>query len=244
VFAISSGSQSEAAALLRGELRDERVALAVHKSYGYVNLLMTPADLRTLTLDAFAEDCEIRPCGRELRPGVWIGSGARVHRRARVLAPSYIGRFCKVRRAAIVTRGSSLEHHAEVDCATVIDNSSVLAYTRVGAGLDVECSLVGLNQVHSLQRNTTVVIEDPYLIGSTATHFSAPLLNVAGWFASFMPGILRKLLSKPRTEPVLRDAPEAIDPSTPALSDPSLAPVESQTDPYREMAETRRYGND
>jgi len=120
----------------------------------------------------------------------------------------------------------------------------VLAYTRVGAGLDVECSLVGLNQVHSLQRNTTVVIEDPHLIGTTTTHFSAPLLSAARWCVSLMPGMLRKLLSEPRTEPVARDRPEAIVPSTPALSDSSLAPVESQTDPYREMAETRRYGNE
>lgn len=244
VFAIASSSQSEAATLLRGELRYERVSVAVHKSYGYVNLLRTPADLRRLTLDAFAGDCEIRPCGSELRPGVWVGSGARIHRGARVLAPSYIGCFCKVRRAAIITRGSSLEHHAEVDCATVIDNSSVMAYTRVGAGLDVERSLVGLNQVHSLQRNITVVIEDPHLIGTTTTHFSAPLLSAASWLFSFMPSVLRKLLSEPRTEPVLRDAPGTIVPSTPALSDPSLAPVESQTDPYREMAETRRYGNE
>ena len=50
IFVVSSASQSEAAALLRGELRDERVALAVHKSYGYVNLLMTPA---ILVLPAF-----------------------------------------------------------------------------------------------------------------------------------------------------------------------------------------------
>ncbi len=35
---------------------------------------------------------------------------------------------------SVVTRGSSLEHHSEVDCATVIDNSSVMPYTRVGAG--------------------------------------------------------------------------------------------------------------
>jgi len=245
VFAIASGSQSEAAALLRGELRDERVSTAVHKSYGYVNRLMAPADLRILTLDAFAGECEIRPCGRELRPGVWIGNGARVHRRARILAPSFIGRFCKVRRAVIVTRGSSLEHHSEVDCATVIDNSSVMAYTRVGAGLDVECSIVGFNQVHSVQRNATVEIEDPHLIGTTTAHFSAPLrIAAASWLFSFLPGILRKLLFEPRGEPVLGNASEVLVPSTPALGDSSLAPVESQTDAYREMAETRRYGNE
>jgi hypothetical protein len=127
----------------------------------------------------------------------------------------------------------------------VIDNSSVMAYTRVGAGLDVECSIVGFNQVHSVQRNATVEIEDPHLIGTTTAHFSAPLrIAAASWLFSFLPGILRKLLFEPRGEPVLGNASEVLVPSTPALGDSSLAPVESQTDAYREMAETRRYGNE
>jgi hypothetical protein len=244
VFAISSRSQSEAAALLRGELRDERIAVAVHRTPGYVNLLTAPASMRSLALDAFAGECEIRPCGRELRPGVWIGRGARVHRCARVVAPAFIGSFCNVRRAAIITRGSSLEHHSEVDCATVIDNSSVIPYTRVGAGLDMEYSVAGFNQVHSLKHAVTVEVEDPLLIGTTTTHFSARLLTAAGWLFSFLPSVLWKLLFEPRPEPALGTAHEAIVPSTPALGDPSLTPVKSQTESYPEMAATRRYGNE
>ena len=239
VFAISSGSQSEAAALLRGALCDDDMGIGVHETDGYVNLLTTPANLRILTLDAFAGECEIRPCGRELRPGVWIGGGARVHRHARIVAPVFIGSFCKVHRAVIITRGSSLEHHSEVDCATVIDNSSVMPHTRVGAGLDVEYSVVGFDLVHSMPRNATVEIKDPLLIRATTNHFS---FTAVSSIFSFLPNVLWKLFFESRPEPVLGTAPDAI--ANPTLSNPSLTPDQSQTDSYGEMAATRRYGNE
>jgi NDP-sugar pyrophosphorylase family protein len=244
IFVISSNSQSEAAALLRGELRDERIDAAEYKTDAYVNLLTTADDLRTLTLDAFAGESEIRPFGRELRPGVWLGRRARVHRSARIVAPAFIGDFCNVRRAAIVTRGSSLEHHSEVDCASVIDNSSVLPYTRIGAGLDVEYSVAGFQQVHSLQRKATVEIEDPHLIGLTTTYLSARMFTAASWLVTFLPNVLWKMLFEPEPEPMHGAASTALAPSTPALDDPPLAAAESQTQSYTEMAATRRYGNE
>jgi carbonic anhydrase/acetyltransferase-like protein (isoleucine patch superfamily) len=240
IFVISSSSQSEAAALLRGELCDERIAPAEFKTSAYVNLLNTPDDLRLLTLDAFAGESEIRPVGRELRPGVWIGKGARIHPRARIVAPAFIGDFCNVRRSAIVTRGSSLEHHSEVDCATVIDNSNVLPYTRIGAGLDVEYSVAGFHHVHSLQRKASVGIEDPHLIGVTTTYLSARMFTAASWLVTFLPNVLWKVFFEPKPEQMESKPPA---PSTPALDDAPLAAAESQTQSYSEMAATRRYGN-
>lgn len=242
VFVVSSGSHSEAAALLRGELCEERIAAVHYRTRGYVNLLSEPASLRTLALDVFAGESELRPCGRQVRPGIWIAGGARIHRQARIVAPAFIGSCCKVRAAAVVTRGSSLEHHSEVDCATVIDNSSVMPYTRVGAGLDAEYSVVGFQQVHSIQHHVTVEIEDPRLIGATTTQFSARTLMAAGWLLGLLPNVLWKFLFEPVSEAALEPAAKAIAPSTPAIGEPSLAPVESQTESYSEMA-ARRYGN-
>jgi hypothetical protein len=243
IFAISSASQTEAAALLRGELRDECIALAEHKTFGYVNLLTSPADLRTLTLDAFAGESEIRPCGTELRPGVWVGRGARVHRRARVLAPAFIGAFCTVRRAAIITRCSSLEHHSEVDCASMIENSSVLPYSRIGAGLELECSVVGFKQVHSLRRNTTVDIEDPHLIGTTSNHFYAWAFSAVSWLLSFPASAFWKSPFESLPGKMNARIPEPTLSATPTLAESSLAPIEPQTESYQEMATVRRYGN-
>ncbi len=243
IFVISSGSQSEAAALLRGGLCEPRIAALPYKTSGYVNLLSAPAHLRSLTLDAFAGACEIRPCGRELRPGVWVGGGARIHRLARIVAPAFIGSCCTVHSDSLVTRGSSLEHHSEVDCATVIDNSSVMPYTRVGAGLDVEYSVVGFQQVHSTQRKVTVELEDARLIGATTTRFSARTLTAAGWLLGLLPNVLWKFFFEPTPEATLGSAPQALGHPTPALGEPSLAPVEARTESYGEMA-ARRYGNE
>jgi hypothetical protein len=241
VFIIPASSQSEAAALLRGDVW-QRIAAVPYQTRGYVNMLSTPASLRSLTLDILAGDSELRPCGRELRPGVWVGSGARIHRQARIVAPSFIGSGCVVRSAALVTRGSSLEHHSEVDCGTVVDNSSIMPYTRVGAGLDVECSVLGFQQVHSTKRDVTVEIEDPRLIGVTTTQFSARTLTAVGWFLGLLPAVVWKFLFEPIPEALSGSASNALGPSTSAIGEPSLAPVESQTEPYREMA-ARRYGN-
>jgi len=243
IFVASSGSQCEAAALLRGELREPRIAALPYKTSGYVNLLSAPAHLRILTLDAFAGTCAIRPCARELRPGVWVGGGARIHRLARIVAPAFIGSCCTVHSNSVVTRGSSLEHHSEVDCASVIDNSSVMPYTRVGAGLDVEYSVVGFQQVHSTQRQVTVEFEDARLIGATTTRFSARTLTAAGWLLGLLPNVLWKFFFEPTPEAALGSAPQALGHSTPAIGEPSLTPVEARTESYGEMA-ARRYGNE
>ena len=108
-----------------------------------VNALGTASDLRQLTEDAFNLQLAYRPVGRELRPGVWVGDRTRIHRTARIVAPAYIGSGTKIRAAALVTRGSSIEHHCEVDCGTVVQASNLMPYTYVGAGLELLYSVAG-----------------------------------------------------------------------------------------------------
>ena len=43
----------------------------------------------------------MRPSGVEVRAGIWIEDGADVHRRARIVAPAYIGSGSKVREDII-----------------------------------------------------------------------------------------------------------------------------------------------
>ena len=107
----------------------------------------------------------IRPVGKEIKPGVWVGEGARIHRKARVVAPAFIGAHSKIRASALITRGSVIEHHAEVDCGTVVENSTVLPFTYVGAGLDVMHSVVGFRRLSHLLRNVEVEISDDKLVG-------------------------------------------------------------------------------
>ena len=136
---------------------------------GYVNRLADARDLRRLVADAFQGRCAIRPRGREVKPGVWIDDGARVHRSARIVAPAYIGRGTRVRAAALVTRFSNLERRCLVDYGTAIEDSSVLPYTHVGRGLDVAHAVVEGSRLVNLSRNVAVTIRDANLIGPTVS---------------------------------------------------------------------------
>jgi len=243
IFVASSNSTAETAALLRGELRDERIQTSPFEVSGYVNLLQESAELRKLILDSFAGEAAVPPFGRECRPGVWVGRGSRIHRDARVLAPAYIGSFCHVHRGAVVTRGSSLEHHAELDCGTMLDGSTLLPYTRIAAGLEVEQSVVGFHQVHSLVHQITVDVEDTHLIGTTQEYVSMRVYTAAQWVLTFLSNTLWKFLFESSPQQA-RSASAALGSSGPALSESSLAPVESEAKSYREMVAARRYGDE
>ncbi|MGH9503231.1 MAG: hypothetical protein ACRD20_10315 [Terriglobales bacterium] len=142
---------------------------AVYRTSGYVNRLADAQDLRRLAVDAFSGRCAIRPRGRQIKPGVWIDEGARVHRSARIVAPAYIGQGARVRASALVTRFSNVERRCVVDCGTAIENSSVLPFTRVGRGLDVVHSVIEGERLMNLSRNVAFTIEDPKLFGRTAS---------------------------------------------------------------------------
>jgi NDP-sugar pyrophosphorylase family protein len=132
---------------------------------GYINRLENAYDFRRLAKDALTRRCELRPLGREVRPGVWLGQGARVDSRARVLAPSYIGAYSKIRAAALVTRVSTVEHHCEVDCGTVIDDASVLPFSYLGPGLEVAHAMVDGGRLMHLAHNLELQIRDHRLLG-------------------------------------------------------------------------------
>ena len=108
---------------------------------GYARRLTRPRDLRLLISDVLRGRCAIRPSGQAVKAGLWIDEGAEVDRRARIVAPAYIGRGVKIQEDALITRCSSLEEGCYVDCGTVIEDSSILANTHVGIWLDVRHSV-------------------------------------------------------------------------------------------------------
>jgi len=126
----------------------------------YVNRLNHPRDLRRLVSDSLRGRCAMRPCGEEVRPGIWVDDGAEIHRRARVVAPAYIGRASKVLEDTLITRCSNIERDCFVDYGTVIEDSSILANTHVGIWLDVCHAVANGSKLLSLGRNVTLEISD------------------------------------------------------------------------------------
>jgi NDP-sugar pyrophosphorylase family protein len=127
----------------------------------YVIRLAHARDLRQFASDVLRGRCAIRPSGTELKPGVWVEEGAEMHRRARIVAPVYVGRGSKICEDALITRFSTVEKGCVVEVGTVIEDSSILANTHVGIWLDVCHAIANGNRLLNLERNVLVEISDP-----------------------------------------------------------------------------------
>ena len=131
---------------------------------GYVRRLEHLRDLRGLVVDSLTSRCRMRPQGFEVRPGVWMGEGAQVHKRARIVAPAFLGSATRIEEQCLITRCSNVESDSEIDFGTVVENSSVLSNSYIGMGLDLTHSVVNGNCLLNLKRDVMLEINDPGLI--------------------------------------------------------------------------------
>jgi hypothetical protein len=219
-FAISGSRRNDAAFLLRHRLRAFRAGSTRFPYSGYRNPLSSAGDFRRLAVEALAGRVQIRPDGHEIRPGVWLGRGARIHPRARVLAPAFIGSQTRINASAVVTRCGVVEHHAVIDCSTVVEDATVLPYTVVGAGLDVSHSVVGFRRINHLHRGVEIQIADPKLLDTVA---SAPVRFLGGMasLASFFPVHFVRGLLRGGRRISEADLPTAVSSPSPALKFPA-----------------------
>jgi hypothetical protein len=134
----------------------------------YVNRLLSARDVRHLVVDAFGGRHSLRPSGRETKPGVWVDESAKLHPRARVQGPAYIGCGTKVQASASIAGFSNVERGCHIDRGTVVANASILANTYLGAWLDVSHAVVCGSEVTHLRHNVTVDIQDDKLIRKTS----------------------------------------------------------------------------
>jgi NDP-sugar pyrophosphorylase family protein len=249
IYAIDGARRNDAAYLVRHQLRKLRAGCELYSFNGYVNRLASPQDLRTLAVDALMQRIKLAPEGEQIKPGVWVGRGANIHRRARVLSPTYIGAGSRVRAAAVVTRCTALEHHTVVDCGTVVENISTLPYTCIGAGLDVAHAVVGRRRVWSLKRNVEVEFEDPRLIGEATANAPLRALGSLVSLASFLPAQLLRGIFAPSHRECSPSLPEAIKAPAAALEAPAAtmkasAPSVDAGEFPANLVIARRYGNE
>lgn len=245
VFVVDGSRRGDATALFRSGLQKVRDDCERFVAKGYKNLLRSPSDFRRLAIDGLLERNAVRPVGSEVKPGVWVGHGARVHRKARVLAPAFIGAYSNVRAASLVTRNSVIEHHAEIDCGTVVENSTVLPYTYVGAGLDVMHSVVGFRRISHLVRDVAVEIQDAKLVGSSSSSTVFRTIGSAAAFFAVLPRqALRGLSARMRSVKPAR-APESQESPPTSLTTPDVSEPASGQEVGEfpaNFAVVRRYG--
>ncbi len=249
VYAISGNRRNEAAYLVRHELRQFRSGYKLYTHTGYINPLATALDLRNLAIDALMQRVHIVPEGDQIKPGVWVGRGAQIHRRARVLSPAFIGAGSRVRAAAVITRCTVLEHHTVVDCGTVVENVTTLPFTYLGAGLDVTHSVVGHRRLWNLKRNVEVEFADSRLIGEATANAPLRALGSLVSLASFLPAQLLRGIFAPSHRECPASLPEAIQSPAAALETPATtlkasAPSVDAGEFPANLVIARRYGNE
>ncbi len=229
IFVVSSSRRNDAAYLLRHQLQEFRTPFVRYVFNGYVNRLASAADLRRLAVDGFFGRAQVQPEGVEVKPGVWVASGARIHRRARLLAPAFVGEHAEVHASAVLTRGGVLEHHTVVDCGTIIDDATLLPYSTAGSGLDIAHTVVGFGRLAHLRRNVELEISDPKLVGMLSAAPGRALGHAAALARFFSADFVRRLLgSRPREATLpetaqasvaaLQAADEAVPATDPALT--------------------------
>lgn len=246
LVAICASRRNDAAYLFRHNMEEFRVPCQQFVFKGYVNRLITPMDFRQLAVDGLLQRNQVHPVGNEIRPGVWAAKSARIHPRARVVAPAYIGERARLRASSVITRFTAIEHHAVIDCGSVVENTSVTPYTYVGAGLDLNYALVGNGQVANIRRNVAVEIKDVKLLSTISP--SAPLraLREMSELTAYLPKqIFRGMFARSRRK-MPADIPGAISTPSPALKEPAhdaKGSMDSSEFPS-DFAVARRYGNE
>ncbi len=246
IFCISASRRNDAASLFRSQLGRCRVECPLLEHAGYFNPLQNARDLRQFAIDILTLKTQTQPAGNQVRPGVWIERRARIEKGARVLAPAFIGAFAKIRTNAVITRCSSVEHHAEVDLGTVVENSTILPFCRVGAGLDVAHSVLGAGVVANLRRDAKIEIGDPKLVGHRTAGSAERFLYAAMEFTTYLPKqIWRGLAGKAAPQPDLQSALRSTSPalgSAAGYQAPACDSRAAEEFPSN-LAVVRRYGH-
>ena len=246
LFVLNASASKDGQTLLQSRLERMRRPGEPFRVRGYVNRLQNAGDLHALAVDGLLAKNAIRPEGREWKPGVWVATSARIHPRARIVAPAFIGAHATIRAAALITRASTIEHHANVDCGTVVENSSILPFTRIGAGLDVAQSVVGFRHLAHLGRGVEVEISDSRIVGmAPLSAFSRLAGSTAALFAFIPKQIYRGFFASSQRKNLAVN-PGCLDPVEASLETAPLGSPATGTEASQfpsNLAVARRYGD-
>lgn len=216
IFCISASRRNDAASLFRSQLSKCRIDCPLFEHFGYVNPLASAYDQRQFAIDILMARTETAPAGEEIKPGVWVARKGQLEKGSRVLAPAFIGSYATIRSGAVITRCTTVEHHAQVDCGTVVENSSVLPYAYLGAGLDLAHSIAGMKMITNLRRGARVEIHDTKLLGTVVATSGQKLLSSAAELVTYLPKqFLRGLIGGAKTPQP--DLSTALHQTSPAL---------------------------
>jgi hypothetical protein len=128
----------------------------------------------------------------------------------------------------------------------VIENSTVLPFSYVGAGLDLAHSIAGMNRIVNLHRDVTVTIVDPKLVSSMSIGSGKRFVTSAAEALTYLPKLaFQGMFAGKKAEKV--DLQSTLRKTSPALG--SAAGFETSacdteaSHKFPNMVVARRYGH-
>lgn len=103
---------------------------------------------------------------REYKPGIWVGTGARIGQNVQLNAPCWIGDHVTIESDAIIGPGAILEDRAVVDMGARVANSVVGPDTFVGRLTSVAQSIAAGNLLVNWRNDSVLRVPDPFLLCS------------------------------------------------------------------------------
>jgi len=147
---------------------------------GYVNPLRNLRDLYQLMQDGLYGRCGLRPAGKEMQQGIWLGENTAIDSTVTISAPAFIGDGCEVAASCAVVGGCSIERNCKIDYGTLIQESCILPDTYIGVALDVRRAIVAGAKMYPLNRNVEIKIADRRLVGNNSQP-SSLLAGLGSW---------------------------------------------------------------
>lgn len=103
---------------------------------------------------------------KEIQPGIWAQSRARVSKSAKLVAPCWLGDNVRIGKGAVVGPFAFLEDQVVVDESVEIENSWVGPDTFLGALTRVHESLAWGNLLISWRTGSHILVPDAFLMSS------------------------------------------------------------------------------
>lgn len=131
--------------------------------------------------------------GKELRDGVWVGAGSRMHASCTTIAPVYIGSNVNIGEHTVIGPHCEIGDGCIIDDGSSVIESSILAGSYVGRNLEVRGCVVNQNTIFNVELDSAYVAQDAILAASVETETDAQKklkIGVGSRFAALVLALL------------------------------------------------------
>lgn len=104
--------------------------------------------------------------GREIEEGIHLSGNVNLHPTARIHAPVYIGKNCRIDRGVTLGPHAVIGSNSVVDAHTVVSGSVIFSGSYIGQALELNDVIVNKNRLINTRLGTDIIITEDILLGA------------------------------------------------------------------------------